>query len=157
MASFLPKMAQRGRKSEAGIEAEAIVDVRRRPRLGPPAELTDAQAAIWRDAVASMPGNWLTRGAQPILTAYCRHVCRARTLENLISTFSVDEIKKADDATPLVSLLDKLLAAAERETRAATACARALRLTPQAMIAPRSAGRRVADLPENERRPWEMD
>jgi hypothetical protein len=37
--------------------------------------------------------------------------------------------------------LDKLLAMAERETRAATACARALRLTPQSIMHPRTAGR----------------
>ena len=43
--------------------------------------------------------------------------------------------------------LDKLLAAADRETKALTACARALRLTPQAQMHPRTAGRAVADLP----------
>ena len=43
--------------------------------------------------------------------------------------------------------LDRLLAIAERETRAITACARALRLTPQAQMHPRTAGRAVSNVP----------
>jgi putative ABC transport system substrate-binding protein len=35
-----------------------------------PAELTDPQAAVWRDAVASMPGDWLTRAAYAIPAIY---------------------------------------------------------------------------------------
>jgi hypothetical protein len=50
--------------------------------------------------------------------------------------------------------LDKMLSMAERETRAITACARALRLTPQALMHPRSAGRMVNDT-QSGPRPWE--
>jgi len=50
--------------------------------------------------------------------------------------------------------LDRLLAMAERETRAATACARALRLTPQAQMHPRRAGRQLNDMPTMPR-PWD--
>jgi hypothetical protein len=50
--------------------------------------------------------------------------------------------------------LDRLLAVAERETRALTACARALRLTPQAQMHPRTAGRAVSNLPIGPQ-PWD--
>ncbi|WP_194475577.1 hypothetical protein [Bradyrhizobium sp. CCBAU 53338] len=116
----------------------------------PPAELTDAQAMIWRDAVGSMPGNWLTRAAHPILIAYCRHACRARLLEMQIAQFEV-EWTRVDGG---LERLDKLFAMAERETRAISACARALRLTPQALMHPRTAGRRINDLPAGPR-PWD--
>jgi len=52
--------------------------------------------------------------------------------------------------------LDRLLAVAERETRAMTACARALRLTPQAQMHPRTAGRAVSNLPSGPR-PWDPE
>jgi hypothetical protein len=55
-----------------------------------PSELTDAQGAVWRDTVGSLPGYWLTRAAFPILIAYCRHVCRARLLEMEISRFDAE-------------------------------------------------------------------
>src|ERR1044072_9909193 len=113
-------MGTRGRKSAAELSVAPFTSPR--VSLGPPVELTDAQAAVWRDAVASMRNGQLTRGAFPILIAYCRHVCRARTLENLIDGFSIDRLKGDSDYLPI---FDKLLAIAERETRAATACARA--------------------------------
>ena len=143
---------KRGRKSAAEVEmGSLVVDVSRQLPLPPPAELTDAQAAVWRDAAASMSGgNWLTRGAAPILVEYSRHVCRARLLERMISDFQPEWLK-VDGG---VERLDRLLAMAERETRAATACARALRLTPQSQIGPRTAGRRTDALPTGPR-PWD--
>jgi hypothetical protein len=58
-----------------------VVDTSRQTSPAPPLELTDAQAQVWRDVVGSLPGNWLTRAAHPILIAYCRHACRSRLLE----------------------------------------------------------------------------
>jgi hypothetical protein len=51
---------KRGRKSAAELEmtgTTAIVDVSRRMPPPPPPELTDAQAAVWRDAVSTMRGD----------------------------------------------------------------------------------------------------
>jgi hypothetical protein len=50
--------------------------------------------------------------------------------------------------------LDRMLAMAERETRAALACARALRVTPQSQILPRTAGR-LAIEDTGRRKPWD--
>ena len=137
-------MAKRGRKSAAELALTDIpvVDVSRSMPPPPPSELSDAQAAVWRDAVSCMPGDWLRRGAHGILIEYCRHVCRSRLLEVQIAHFQ-QELIAAEGG---LERLDKLLAAADRETKSALACARALRLTPQAQMHPRVAGRRLAEV-----------
>ena len=135
---------KRGRKSRAELEMTdtVIVDVSRRMPPSPPSELTDAQAQVWRDAAVSMPGNWLQRGAYALLVEYTRHVCRSRLLEQQIALFDTEWIR----AKGGLERLDRLLAMGERETKALTACARALRLTPQAQMHPRVAGRRLAEV-----------
>ena len=137
-------MAKRGRKSaaERALTDTVIVDVSRRMPAVPPSELSDTQAQVWRDAVSSMPGDWLARGAYGILIEYTRHICRARLLEVQIAHFQ-QEWTGGDGG---FERLDKLLAAADRETKSALACARALRLTPQAQMHPRVAGRRLAEV-----------
>jgi len=144
---------KRGRKSRAELEMTptVIVDVSRRMPPSPPSELSDAQSQVWRDAVASMPGsNWLQRGAHAILTEYTRHVCRSHLLEQQIARFDTEWIRTEGG----LERLDRLLAMAERETRALTACARALRLTPQAQMHPKTAGRLVNNLPPGVESPW---
>ena len=87
-------------------------------------------------------GQLAKRGAHGILIEYTRHICRARLLEVQIAQFQQEWIA----ATGGLERLDKLLAMAEREGKAAIACARALRLTPQAQMHPRVAGRRLAEV-----------
>jgi hypothetical protein len=106
-------MRHRGRKSSAEMST-LIVDTSRQTPPAPPSELTDAQAQVWRDVVASLPGNWLTRAAHPILIAYCRHTCRSRLLEIQIAQFELEWTRTEGGLVRL----DKLLAASERETRA---------------------------------------
>ena len=116
----------------------------------PPSELTDAQAAVWRDVVSSMRSDWLVRGAFPILIAYCRHVCRARLLEAQIAHFETEWAGIPGG----LQRLDKLLGMADRETKTAIACARSLRLTPQAQMHQRTAAVRAIG-GEPLRMPWE--
>jgi hypothetical protein len=142
-------MRKRGRISSAEL-ATVVIDAGRRMPASPPPELTDAQATVWRDVVGSLPDGWFTRAAYPILVAYCRHVCRARLLEMQIAQFE-PEWTRVDGG---LERLDRLLAVAERETRAMMACARALRLTPQAQMHPRTAGRAVSNLPIGPQ-PWD--
>jgi hypothetical protein len=97
-----------------------------------------------------MPGDWLTRAAYPILIAFCRHTCRARLLEMQIAKFEPEWTSVEGG----LERLDKMLAMAERETRAIAACARAMRLTPQALMHPKTAGRRINDSQPGPR-PWE--
>ena len=77
------------RHSRAAIETASLcVDVRRTMPPKPPPELTDGQAAIWRDVVGSLPGDWIARGGYPILIQYCRHVARSRLIEEQIRALS---------------------------------------------------------------------
>jgi hypothetical protein len=140
---------KRGRPSASALTTVVIGAGSRTPPA-PPAELTDAQAQVWRDTVGGLPGDWLERGAHPILVQYCRHVCRARLIEIQLQRFEAEWLHLEGG----LERLDKLLHAAERESRAVLATARALRITPQAMIAPRTAGRKLHDYPPGPR-PWE--
>lgn len=143
---------KRGRVSGAALAIRDLADADVQRPTEPPAELSDAQAAVWRDAAASMPKEWLTRGARPLLVAYCRHVCRARLLEAQIARFEV-EWTRLDGG---LERLDKLLAMAEREDRAMLATARGLRITPSSRMHPRTAGRLLDNAPPpGTRRPWE--
>jgi hypothetical protein len=143
-------MRQRGRRSSC--ELSTVIDAGRRMPASPPPELTDAQATIWGDVVGSLPDDWFTPAAHPILAAYCQHVCRAQLLEKQIAQFE-PEWTRVDGG---LERFDRLLAIAERETRAMTACARALRLTPQAQMHPRTAGRAVSNLPSGPL-PWDRE
>ena len=140
---------KRGRKTTGDLQVLVGGGTRMPPP--PPAELTDAQAAVWRDVVSSLPGDWLDRGCHPILVEYCRHTCRARLLERQIRQFEVEWVGVEGG----LERLEKLLAMSERELRGVLACARALRLTPQAKMHPRTAGRRLFDFPGAGPRPWE--
>jgi phage terminase small subunit len=145
-------MRKRGRPSSNELANLVVLDGSR--RLPPaPSELTDAQAAVWRNVVATLPGDWIDESSSPVLVEYCRHVCRARLLEGLVRKFEAEWVAVEGG----LERLDKLLAIAERETRAMTACARALRLTPQARIHPRTAGRRLDGAAAGVRRPWDED
>ena len=144
-------MRHRGRKSSVELST-VVIDAGGQMPSVPPAELTDAQAVIWRAVIGSLPGGWLTQAAHPILVAFCRHVCRARMLELQIARLEPEWTRLESG----LERLDRLLAVAERETRAITACARALRLTPQAQMHPRSAGRAVGNMPSGPR-PWDPE
>ena len=127
-----------------------VVDVGRKMPAKPPPELTDAQAQVWRDVVSSMSADWLIRGAFPVLIEYTRHVCRARLLEAQIAHFETEWAGIPGG----MERLDKLLAMADRETKAAVSCARSLRLTPQSQMDRRAADRRVI-VGEPRPMPWD--
>ena len=136
-------MAKRGRKSAAELALTDIpvVDVSRRMPPPPPSELSDAQACMARRGVVHAGRLAEARGTRDLIE-YCRHVCRSRLLEVQIAHFQQEWIA----ANGGLERLDRLLAMAERESKAAIACARALRLTPQAQMHPRVAGRRLAEV-----------
>jgi len=141
-------MTKPGRKSAASLTAVPVPLAIRRP--APPERLLQAEAIIWRDVVGAMPADWFTRESYPVLAAFCRHTARADMLAGLLADFTPEWIKVEGG----LQRLDKLLAMAARETTTATACARALRLTQQARIQPRGAGRAVANNPAGPR-PWD--
>ena len=88
-----------------------------------------------------MPADWFGRESVPVLTAYCRHVCRARWLAGHIDTYADKLVSEPGG----VQTLDKMFAMAERELRAVLAHARSLRLTQQSRYDARAAGRQSAN------------
>jgi hypothetical protein len=142
---------KRGRKSTG--ELTVLVGGGFRTPPAPPSELTDAQAMVWREVVSTLPGDYIGRGAHAVLVAHCRHVCRGRLLELQLRRFEVEWMNVEDG----LERFDRMLAMADRETKAITATARALRLSPQQQMHPRTAGRRVNDWPADARRPWDPD
>jgi hypothetical protein len=124
-----------------------VIQVRRPP---PPGELSEAEREVWKETVATMPADWFRRAQFPLLIAYCRHVVRSALLAKMIADFKPEWIGEEGG----LARLDKLLAMAERETRALNACARSMRITHQAQILPRGAGR-AADRTRQGKAPWE--
>ncbi len=133
-------MGTRGRKSQADFSVVSIA-----PRIGRPAapdELTAEQAEEWRAVVGRLPADWFSREHHALLAEYCRHTGRARFVAKTIACLETAGLRSHED----VLAYDKLTAIAERESRAMLACARALRLTHQSRLDPKTAARRARDL-----------
>ena len=148
-------MNKRGRKSSADLATRPVLIEAHRP--APPADFGEAESAVWKDTVGTMPLGWFSRAQYPLLIAYCRHAVRANQMAAHLASFNADWIK--EEGGP--EMLNKLLAMAERETRALPACARSMRLTQQAQIQPRSAGRALTNDHGGpklwESKPWDDD
>jgi hypothetical protein len=140
-------MRKRGPKSSAEISVVIPIGLDTR-RPDPPAYLTAGQAKVWRSIVGSLPGGWVDAPQEPLLAAYCRHVESSRFLSAMVD--------KLDLKTCDLSLADRLLRMRERETRASAAVATKLRLTQQARMHPRTAGRAIERTPPAQR-PWDRD
>jgi hypothetical protein len=85
-----------------------------------------------------------------VLTSYCRHAARASLLAEQINAFMPEWLKEDGG----LERFDKLLAMAERETRAVTACARSMRLTHQSHIRATSAGTAIGRSSDGPK-PWD--
>jgi len=143
-------MKKRGRKSAAELSIITVAVDGYRPE--PPTDLRDSEIQIWRNIVSSVPGGWFNRSNEPLLTAYCRHVATSDRLAKL-----VDEILPSRELNVL-KRWDKLLGMRQRESKAALSLARAMRLTQQAQMHPRTAGRAMPDSSGPklwDRKPWD--
>jgi hypothetical protein len=139
-----------GRKSAAELGVKISALSVRRP--DPPAEISPEQKATWVAVTATKPPDWFRPDTYPLLISYCTHVENAKHVDYLIETFNFDGIKNDFDLWPC---LDKLLKARDRESRALVNLARSMRLSQQAMILPRGAGRQMANTAVGIRMPHE--
>lgn len=146
-------MAQRGRKSAASMEVQALAApaVTRSQRLLPPMHLSDAEQAVWLEVVNDQPADSFAPTHAPLLELYCRHVVNARVIAEELATF--ERAWLADDEG--LKRYDRLLAMNEREGRAASSLATRLRITRQAVEHPTTVGRKLASQPKT-RKPWEL-
>lgn len=140
----------RGRRSAASKQVARVTAAQAVERLPVPVELSDYEAAVWEAVTSAMPADWFDASSAATLVAYCKHVATARVLDEEIAQCDPEWLK--DDVG--LDRFDKLTKMRERETRAITACARSMRLTQQAQMHPRTAGRQRAGAGGG-RKPWQ--
>jgi hypothetical protein len=142
-------MVKRGRKSAADL---AIVTRIEDARPAAPDRLAAAAKAVWEQTVHRLPARWFQQETWPILEAFCVHTVTARKLTDEILRFEANTewIRSEEGA----ALFDRLAKMRDRETRAALACARSLRLTKQSQLDRSSAGAIARDATGDMRKPW---
>ena len=136
-------MGKRGRNSAVELATVQIVDVV--PRPAAPDHLSDDEAQIWENAVSGMRADCFRRADFDTLANMCCHIVSARDVTEWIRRALEDEDMGIAD-------IDRLLRMRERETRAANALARSMRLTKQAQYSARGAAGKIS--PDGQR-PWE--
>jgi hypothetical protein len=147
------KQRKSGRKSAAELSVKITALEVKRP--DPPDELSPEEMATWKAITATKPPDWWRFDTFPLLTAYCSHIENARRLDRLLIAVRSDEYREdALDFTSYLICLDRLLRARDRESRALVNLARSMRISQQAMILPRGAGRQAANA-ANTRKPHE--
>lgn len=137
------------RKSAAALSTVRAF-VKKAPE--PPAELTKEQADLWRAVCATKPSDWFRADTFPLLSAYCQHTTSARRLSEVIDEFQPKWLKDEEG----FSRYRDLLAARDRETRAMSSLARALRLTQQSRYTPQAAATASAKPGAGAARPWDF-
>jgi hypothetical protein len=120
-------------------------------RLVAPVHISDAEMAVWLEVVNDQPADAFTPTHAPLLELYCRHIVQARVLADELANF--DRAWMADDDG--LKRYDRLLAMAERESRAASSLATRLRITRQAVEHPTTVGRALKNQ-SRARKPWEL-
>lgn len=144
-------MGTRGRKSSASLEVSAIgASIGVTQRLDSPLHISEAERAVWVQVINDQPADAFTPTHAPLLELYCRHVVQARILADELANFSRAWI--ADDDG--LKRYDRLLAMAERESRAASSLATRLRITRQA-IDQQTVARKLVNQTKG-RKPWEL-
>jgi hypothetical protein len=140
---------KRGRKSLAALD---VMTPPAESRPGAPYGLGDEAAEVWERTVQAMPAGWFPEETWPVLEAFCRHVVTGRKLSAEIERGdrSTKWLRSDDDA----KRFDLLTRMRDRETKAAVATARSLRLTKSSRTRPEAAGRAVRDHTPGPK-PWE--
>jgi hypothetical protein len=141
---------KRGRKSSAETAVVITGSFGNRPE--PSSDLTDRQAEIWREVVASEAADFFsTAAARNMLMDYCRHRESLEGISAIIGTFQPEWLKNSEGAKRYHSLLRMR----ELETRAATSLATKLRLTNQSRYTPQAASTASRNAAKG-LKPWEM-
>ncbi len=144
-------MTKRGRKSEASLETN-VIEGKFGQRVEPPSELTEGEAGVWREIVASEAAEFFgTAALRALLKDYCRHRASADKITEIINLFQSDWLKNAEGARRYSALLKMR----DLETRAAADKATKLRLTNQARYTPQAASTASRNAAKG-KMPWEM-
>jgi len=145
-------MGSRGRKSTASMEVAALVaPISTENRLQPPVYLNDAVREEWLRVVNDQPAGAFTATHASLLELYCKHVVKARILDDEIEASDPNWMRDSEG----LKRMERLTAMAERESRAASSLATRLRITRQAVEHPTTVGRALKNQPKT-RKPWEL-
>lgn len=129
-------MAKRGPKSAAELAAENVVIGNFGRRPDPEDGLTEEEAEIWIETVASEPSDFFNTAAlRGLLKDYCRHRAASEKISEVINVFKTDWLKNAEGAGRYKDLLKMR----DAEARAAADKATKLRLTNQSRYTPQAA------------------
>jgi hypothetical protein len=126
------------RKSAAAL---AVLPPEPLPAPEPPAELTEAQADIWRGIVRCRQPGYFDGACEALLVTYCRHVDAANAIAALVAQTNPSNLPR----------YSRLRVMAARETVALARLSAKLRLAPQHV-------RRIEHIARTPpaRRPWEF-
>ena len=80
-----------------------------------PDTLSPQAAAVWQRITADLPGGFVTPATEPLLIAYCRHVCTAEDIATLIA-------QQRSAAELDIEQLNKLFVMQARETKEIGGC-----------------------------------
>ncbi len=145
-------MQQRGRKSSAALavveSASAASALSRFERLPVPAGLSEAQTAVWRRTVDSVPGDWFQSTDVPMLVNYCRWVVDADAIQAQKDAFKPEWLETAEG----MKHYERLTRIHATATGAIASLATKMRLTQQSRYGHRTAARKTA---QQTKRPWE--
>jgi hypothetical protein len=141
-------MMQRGRKSSAKLATLMPLPGQRHE---PPSDLTPEQAKVWRQVVATKPGDWFTADSHPLLAAYCRQVATVNLLSVQIDAFEGDAINVIDPKQ--LAAYDKLLLARTREVKSLVVLATAMRITQYSRLKPETAATQAINAGDASK-PW---
>lgn len=140
----------RGRKSAASELLTVNVPVSVDARIPIPDHLTPDQEAVFRQVVNVLPARFFSPEQSELLAMYARHVVTARMMSAEIDRWRLAWFSEDGG----LDRFDRMSKLRDRETKAALAAARALRLTNQSRIQPRGAARMAEDA-ASAVRPWE--
>jgi hypothetical protein len=143
-------MAKRGKPSAAAQSVGFVTPISPEKRLQAPMHISDAERSVWVEVINDQPAGAFSATHSPLLELYCRHVTNARIIADEVMNF--DRAWIADDDG--LKRYDRLLAMAERESRAASSLATRLRITRQA-IDQQTVGRALVNQIKT-RKPWEL-
>lgn len=142
-------MGIRGRESAAAQVTVIAGGFDRRPDA--PDGLTDAQATIWRDTVASEAADFFNTDAlRELLKDYCRHKVTGAELSRQIERYDASVMMEPDVA----QVFDRITKMRDRESKAAADLATKLRLTNQSRYTPKAAAT-AAKQAGASKKPWE--
>lgn len=145
-------MGKRGPASRSEQEVGVVIAGNFGARPEPLADLTDEEAAIWRETVASEPAEFFNTAAlRAMLKDYCRHRAAGDKISEVLNIFKADWLKNGDGAKRYSDLLKMR----DLETRAAAGMATKLRLTNQSRYTPQAAATASRHAAKG-LKPWEM-